>query len=280
MATKIVLDPGHGGANPGAVYDGRRESDDTLRLAMAVGDILKQRGIDVVYTRTSDISQTVGEKADIANREGADLFVSFHRNAAQYPGQYTGVQTLIYDDSGIKKEMGENINANLEKLGFRNAGISIRPNLVVLNRTQMPALLLEVGFIDSDVDNRLFDTKFNEMAMAIADGITDTLGIQSSDMEMPGGNPGGCMEGMCPDGSDMENGEESPVLYRVQVGAFRERSNAENLLNTLKMQDFPAWLLYEDGYFKVQVGAYAILRNAIHMERQLRKQGYATFITT
>ncbi|MEI3526117.1 MAG: N-acetylmuramoyl-L-alanine amidase [Eubacteriales bacterium] len=69
------------------------------------------------------------------------------------------MQTLIYDDSGFKKEMAENINANLEALGFRNAGVDIRPNLVVLNSTRMPALLVEAGFIDSDKDNQLFDSR-------------------------------------------------------------------------------------------------------------------------
>ena len=166
MATKIAVDAGHGGSNPGATYQGRRESDDALRLAMAVGRILEENGYDVIYTRTSDVSQSVGQKAAIANEEGADLFVSIHRNAAEYPGKYNGIQTLIYDDSGIKKEIAENINANLERLGFRNAGVSIRPNLVVLNSTQMPALLVEAGFIDSDKDNQLFDSGFHNFLTA------------------------------------------------------------------------------------------------------------------
>ena len=67
----------------------------------------------MIYTRTTDATQSVGQKAAIANEEGADLFISIHRNASDYPGQYNGVQTLIYDDYGFKKEMAENINANL-----------------------------------------------------------------------------------------------------------------------------------------------------------------------
>ena len=67
MVEKIVIDPGHGGRNPGAVYQGRRESDDALRLAMAVGAILEDNGFDVIYTRTTDAAQSVGQKAAIAN---------------------------------------------------------------------------------------------------------------------------------------------------------------------------------------------------------------------
>lgn len=64
MATKIMLDPGHNGmTDPGAVYEGRRESDDVLHLAMAVGNILSQSGYDVEYTRTGNVAQSVTQKA-------------------------------------------------------------------------------------------------------------------------------------------------------------------------------------------------------------------------
>ncbi len=286
MATKIVVDAGHGGSNPGAVYQGRRESDDALRLAMAVGKILEANGFDVSYTRTSDVTQSVGQKAAIANEEGADLFVSIHRNAGQYPGQYNGVQTLIFDDSGIKKEIAERIDANLAALGFRDIGISLRPNLVVLNSTQMPALLVEAGFIDSDKDNQLFDSKFQAVAQAIADGIMETLegqAVSSSAVEeeepeerhrfpmrpvppMPPEKPAPPME--------------PEELYRVQAGAFRERQNADNLLQLLENDGFPAFIVYQDGLYKVQVGAFSRLSNAIAMEREVREKGYNTYITT
>ena len=82
MAYKIVLDAGHGGTDPGAVYNGRNEEDDNLALAQAVGKILEDNGVDVVYTRTEDIYQTPFEKARIANQSGADYFISFHRNSS------------------------------------------------------------------------------------------------------------------------------------------------------------------------------------------------------
>ncbi len=284
MATKIAVDAGHGGSNPGATYQGRRESDDALRLAMAVGRILEENGYDVIYTRTSDVSQSVGQKAAIANEEGADLFVSIHRNAAEYPGKYNGIQTLIYDDSGIKKEIAENINANLERLGFRNAGVSIRPNLVVLNSTQMPALLVEAGFIDSDKDNQLFDSRFQAIAQGIADGIMDTLENQniSGGGNMNGNSTGNGMGGgqNCPVCPSMPEGGSQEELYRVQAGAFRDRQNADNLLSLLENDGFPAYIIYQDGLYKVQVGAYARLSNAIAMEREVRQKGYNTYITT
>ena len=169
MAYSIMLDAGHGGQDPGAVYKGRQEKDDNLKLALAVGNILKNNGIDVSYTRTGDIYQTPFEKAQLANQAGVDYFISFHRNSSPKDNQYNGAEVLIYDKSGIKYQMAENILGALGEAGFREIGVKERPGLVVLRRTRMPALLIETGFINSDEDNKLFDEKFNEIAQGIAD---------------------------------------------------------------------------------------------------------------
>ncbi len=224
MAMKIILDPGHNGlTDPGAVYEGRRESDDVLRLAMAVGNILSQSDYDVEYTRTGNVAQSVTQKAQIANQSGADLFISFHRNMASYPSQYEGVQTLLYDLSGLKLTMAENINQNLEGIGFRNISVEARPNLAVLRRTSMPALLLEVGFIDSAADNERFDIRFEEIAQAIADGIMDTLKDAAKEVPAPAHRP----------------------LYRVQVGAFYQLQNAVDLERELKRMGYNTWIVTE-----------------------------------
>ena len=116
MPPIVVIDAGHGGErDSGAVYLGREEKNDNLNLALAVGKILQDHGIEVVYTRTTDVYQQPAQKAQIANNTGADFFVSIHRNSGSVPGQYNGVQTLVYAPSGIKLLMAENINEELEK---------------------------------------------------------------------------------------------------------------------------------------------------------------------
>lgn len=253
MAEKIIIDPGHGGANPGATHEGRRESDDALRLALAVGDILKEDGFDVVYTRTEDITQSVYEKAAIANASGADLFISIHRNAAVRDNLYNGVQALIYGPGGLRQEVAENIVNQLETVGFQNLGVEMRPDLVVLNRTKMPAVLVEAGFIDSDKDNTLFDSRFQEMAEAIAQGIEMSL--------------------RHPEGNTAPN-------YTVQVGAFRNKIYADNLLLRLKRQGFPAYLDFNGTLYRVLVGNYGELDQAVEMEQRLKNRGHTTFLTT
>lgn len=254
MADKIIIDAGHGGDNPGATYEGRKESDDALRLALAVGEILAEDGFDVVYTRTEDITQSVGEKAALANKSGADLFISIHRNAAARDNLYNGVQTLIYAPGGLRQTVAENIVDQLENVGFQNLGVDIRPDLVVLNRTKMPAVLVEAGFIDSDKDNTLFDSRFDETAKAIADGILLSLDQQEEDL---------------------------PV-YTVQVGLFRNRIYADNLQLRLKRQGYPAVIDMDPktGFYRVHVGEYTSLDQAVEMEQRLKNRGYTTFLTT
>ena len=328
---RIALDAGHGGSDPGAVYKDRREKDDTLDLTLAVGDILKKNGIDVYYTRTTDEYETPFKKATDANNSGANLFVSIHRNSSENPNQYSGVETLVYSDTGLKAEVARNINNQLEDAGFKNVGVDERKNLVVLKRTKMPAVLVEAGFINNDKDNYLFDEEFDSIAQAIADGILESIpsgrpgnttsnksnrtdnnnnsnnnsnnnNSSNSQMNNSGRTASAPIDStamvnsippdnevfsvpvsssnimpQCPcDNNDYDT--ENEALYRVQVGAYRNKDNADRMLNSLLMDGFPAFIIYEDGYYKVQVGAYRILLNAIKMEQRLRRFRYSTYI--
>ena len=269
---KVVMDAGHGGSDPGAVSDGRREKDDNLALALAVGSILAENGVDVVYTRTDDTYETPFQKAQKGNQEGADLFISIHRNTRKEKDQYSGVETLLYDESGIKKELAENINRELAKEGFQNLGIRERPGLVVLRRTRMPAALIEVGFINTQADNELLDQNFDGVVRAIADGILMTLrknGLLSEE------NRSIALEySEEPDGS-----EHKSFRYRVQTGAFRREENAWKLYQKLLKQCFPAEIGKDEDFFLVWVGNYEKLDNAVKMEQKLKRLGYAAYIT-
>lgn len=251
MPVSIMLDAGHGGRDPGAVYNGRQEKDDTLRLVLAIGEILQNNGVDVEYTRTTDVYESPFEKAMEANNAGVDYFVSIHRNSYPTDNVVSGVESLIYDLSGIKYEMAQNIDDQLEAVGFVNLGVKARPNLVVLRRTNMPAVLVEAGFINSDTDNELFDNNFYDIAQAIAAGILDTL-------------------------NEVSASETSG--YRVQVGAFRNETYADRLMRELQEQDFPAFIDSTGPYFRVQVGGFGSLDEASAMEHRLKQAGYQTVL--
>lgn len=182
----IVIDAGHGGGNPGASFRGRQEKDDTLALALAVGEILERNGISVYYTRTEDVYESPVQKALEGNAVNGDYFLSLHRNAGPYPGQFTGVESLVFSRYGRAGKLAEQINGRLERVGFANLGVHERGGLAVLRRTEMPAVLVEVGFINTEEDNRLLDERFDDVAGAIADGVLATLAdekTQAADRE-------------------------------------------------------------------------------------------------
>lgn len=250
---RVVIDAGHGGTrDPGAVFYGRQEKDDNLKLALAVGDILERNGVEVVYTRVSDVYDTPFEKAQMGNNAEADFFVSLHRNATALPKGASGIMSLVFSNEGVLKELAESINKELVKTGFADLGIFERPGLVVLRKTEMPAVLVETGFIDNPEDNKRYDAQFPEIAQAIADGILNVIKSQ----------------------------KEAETVYMIQTGAYRVRSLAEQQLIQLQSEGFPAYLVYEDGYYDVRVGAYKELENAVNMEKELRKAGYSTFMVT
>lgn len=240
---------------------GRQEKDDNLRLTLAIGEILQNNGIDVEYTRTTDVFMSPIQRAQEANEAGVDFFISIHRNSFPTDNTVSGVETLVYDKSGIKYQMAQEINKQLETIGFVNLGVQARPNLIVLRRTKMPALLVEVGFINSDSDNLLFDRNFADIAQAIAAGILDTLEYGN------GSGPG-------------MSANTQRTNYKVQTGAFRNEVYANRLRNELIEMDFPARVEDSGGFFRVMVGSFRTLDEASAMEQRLKRAGYQTVIVT
>lgn len=251
MAATIILDAGHGGYDNGASYQGRKEKDDVLRAALAVGEKLEDEGYNVLYTRTTDRYDSPIEKAGIANRSGADYFISFHRNSGTNPNTYNGTQALVYAADTEAERIGEAINQELVDFGFKDLGVVERPGLVVLRRTKMPAVLMELGFINNDMDNQMFDERFNDMVDAIVDGVEKAIPL-----------------------------EGTTKRYGVQMGLFRHESNAQYLKEQLEDQGYFANVRWEDPYYAVVVGRETTLEDAKLLQDQLRQDGYDTLVVT
>ena len=246
---RVIIDAGHGGSDPGAVFEGRQEKDDALRLALAVGRILENAGVEVMYTRVTDVFDSPLEKAQMANRSGADYLISIHRNAMPIPGTASGIMSLVYEKGGTAELLGSNINRQLAGVGFEDLGVIERPGLILLRRSQMPAVLVEAGFIDNPQDNERFDESFQEIAQAIADGVLRTL---------------------------EEEEQLRPEYYQIQVGAYVSRQVAEEITMELMEQGYPAFYIYQDGYYKDRVGANLNLDNGENIEIRLRQNVWPT----
>ena len=177
----IFIDPGHGGMDSGSVGDDKRyEKDDVLKLATEVRSYLESYGFTVVMSRTEDKEIDRDVRGKMANDSGARLFISLHRNKADGNGQ--GVEAFIpKKNDKDSRLLADNLLNALEQQGFAkrriHAGTLNDPdtdyeeNAVVT----MPAVLLEVGFIDNDMDNALFDDHLSENALAIAKAADKTF---------------------------------------------------------------------------------------------------------
>lgn len=172
---RICFDYGHGGRDPGAIYKGRRESMDNLVLGMKVAERLREFGVMVDETRTTDASKSLSERCIFANNGKYDYFISFHRNAYK-PEEGSGAETYAHINGSPRAILlAKEIQKVLVACGFRNRGVK-RADFQVLRRTKMPAVLIEIGFIDNSKDNAIFDSKKEEIVHELARAII--LGIK------------------------------------------------------------------------------------------------------
>ena len=182
---RIFIDPGHGGSDSGAVLGKRNESDDVLKLGLAIGEKLVKdySNVTVGYSRKTDIYEKPSKKAQDGNNFNADYFFSFHRNCAT--GSAKGFETEYKSHSTVKDGIMKDIRTKMKTIGFVLREDKQRDDLAVLNQTKAPALLFEVGFIDNATDNKIFDSKFNDIVNAFAEVIGKWCGLKKKSAPKP-----------------------------------------------------------------------------------------------
>lgn len=181
----VLLDPGHGGKDTGAVgQNGTREKDINLKLAKMVGELLTDRGIDVAYTRTADIllgddiQSDLKERVRLANEvHKPQYFVSIHNNS--YTKDSKGTETYIVSTGGQAEKLAKSIHSNLiSATGQYDRGVKTA-NFYVLKYTNMPAVLIEVAFLSNPNEEKLLnnDVFLTKAATGIAKGVAEFLGV-------------------------------------------------------------------------------------------------------
>lgn len=190
MAKKIYIDAGHGGVQPGAVNGKRKESDDVLRLALKVQELLKGQDCAVRMSRTKDIDVDIDDRCADANKWGADYFLSIHRNAAS--ASATGNEIWIYSKANEYTEAkARNIlNAVCKADGLKNRGVKKgAPSYTdygVNRNTNMHSALIELGFISNASDNKVYDAKLDAIALALAKSLLSVVGSAWKDPVIKG----------------------------------------------------------------------------------------------
>lgn len=177
----IVVDAGHGGSNPGAVYHNSREADNNLATAKKLETVLKNKGATVIMTRTDDVNvkdstaslrEELAARVAISENNNADLFVSLHNNAST-DSSADGAITFYYKDA--EKAIAEAVQASLvSEVKMKDKGVS-RGDFHVLRENDRPSILIELGFISNlDESIKLRDSLYqNKLAYAIGKGIDE-----------------------------------------------------------------------------------------------------------
>lgn len=175
-AFTVVIDPGHGGKDNGATgADGTYEKEFTLSLGKKVQRLLDEKpDINVLMTRDDDsfISQESLERPEYANENDADLYISLHQDSFEDP-EVSGTESFYYDDNSL--ELAEIVQQHVSEVtGFNDRGVK-RENLFVLRESDMPGVLVEVGYLTNPEEQEKMDSDgFQEqIAHSIVDGIEE-----------------------------------------------------------------------------------------------------------
>lgn len=234
MVKKVKWDPGHGGSDPGAVGNALLEKVLTHKIvgyAMTYLDA-NYTGFQQSTTRSGDQTLSLTQRTDQANREGADVFVSVHINA----GGGKGFESFIYNGSissatqAFQNTLHAEVMAAIRKDGVTTDRGKKRANFAVLRQTKMVACLTENLFIDTSDANFLKKEVFlKAIGEAHARGVAKFLGLPAKSKPA------------APKPTTTSKGK----LYKVQVGAFSEKANADKLTDELKKKGYPTYIVQE-----------------------------------
>lgn len=358
----VVIDAGHGGKDPGATVGNIKEKDLVLDVALRTGKLIKEQfpQVNVIYTREKDVFVPLAERADIANRKKADLFISIHVNAFQQQESY-GSETFILgnhrSEENLKVAQLENSvilleddyttryegfdpnsaesyimfeliqNEFLEQSRFfaeqiessfinsakrKSRGVK-QAGFLVLRRTTMPSVLIELGFISNK--NEVVFLVSNEgktkMAQSIADAfinyktrVDSRSGISANEIIAETEPPSTQLEKVAPKEINNSNGtitasntkqpsipvveakKDEPISnlldkvetgkwYAVQIMASRTELNHQN---TYFKKDFPVYTFYENGWHKYYTGVTNSHPDAVKNLNNLRSNYQGAFI--
>lgn len=220
---KYLLDYGHGGDDPGAIgIDNLKEKDIVREIGKRVKYHLERHQQTVFESRPNDETVSLTERSNKANTNNVDLCISIHCNAFS-DSSAQGVEIFYYQGSTRGQQLANSILKEITKakLYTKNRGLKTN-NLHITRETKMPSVLIELGFITNVTDKNLIINNKENFAIAITKGI-----LSYYDMTY-----------------EVETSQTTiDKLYRVQVGAFKEKANAEKLSNELKQKGYDAFIV-------------------------------------
>lgn len=268
MSKVVAIEAGHGINTAGKrTPDGEREwTFSTVVVESAIKELGKYK---VKIVRLDDPTGKrdvpLRERTDKANKAKSDILVSVHHNAFEGKwGNHTGTVTFHYPNSTRGRKLAKKIHPYVVKAyQLRDRGIK-SANFHMLRESNMPAILIEGGFMDSRIDIKKLRDKsvLKQAGRNIAQGIVEHLGLKKKAPQAPN-----------------KPSTPSGKLHKVQLGAFKNKENAKNLEKRAKKEGFDTFVVREGSLYKVQIGAYANAENAKKQAQKANDKGFDVYIT-
>ncbi|MGJ7910752.1 N-acetylmuramoyl-L-alanine amidase [Neobacillus sp. LXY-1] len=271
---KLYLDPGHGGADPGAQGNGINEKDVTLEIALRIRAILQDHyeNVEVRMSRSDDSTKSLGQRTGEANTWGADYYLSIHANAAD--SSASGYEDYIYNglsDSSTTAHYRDIIHAEVMRENELTDRGKKKANYHVLRESNMPATLSENGFISNAHDASLMKsgTWQQQVAQGHVNGLAKAFNLKRKPTPAPTPNP-----------SPSSAPEPTPgTLNKVYAGSFKERKHTDERVAALKNKGIDAFIhttpINGETWYRVQVGAFANRKNADQRLAEIKQAGFS-----
>jgi len=255
----IIIDPGHGGNDPGAVNKEQFEKVYNLAIAKKIqANLQNNYEVTVIMTRTGDTTVSLEERTNLANSKNAELFVSIHQNI----GGGEGFESYVHQRAGAETKRIQNVlhasvAAVMSKYGARDRGQK-QADFHILRETKKSAVLLEVLFMDNEKNLALLKREDfqNELSIAIAQGIAQSLSLPKKQVQII-----------------------QTQIFNVIAGAFEQKENAVARVSLLAKQNVTAFIdEIKNGnktYYRVQAGAFQNREYAENFAKKIRSEGVA-----
>ena len=267
MSKKVMIDPGHAPGNVNRGPTGYYEYQGMWKLSNYLKEELTKRGVQADLTRTENQDPSLSERGK--KSKGYDLFISEHSNALN--GKVRGVEVFYSLRRLVDKVHAQALSKAISTVmnnpnrGAKTRQYPNKPEVDYYGVIRAAAsvgcphiFLVENGFHDNPQDEAWLkqDSNLRKLAQVQADIICSILGVK------------------------LQPPSDGKTLYRVQVGAFKNKGYADNLANKLKADGYDTYVVVADGFYKVQTGAFKNRQNANNLASKLKKAGYDVYVTT
>ncbi len=252
---KVILDPGHGGADLGETYEGAYEKDRNLTFVKDVGDKLIENNFDVIYTRANDSDVLNDERRNIVNESGADLMLSIHRSTILNQKGVPGAEAILYEPNDLASTAAHNIINELGTVGYSNKGvITSGGDVSEYANFNVPRVLLIAG-VYPYIQGTSTEENYEETVNATVEGIKKTFQLQTQAFNTDG-------------------------KYKVLIARFRQHEEAVNMQYHLSKVGLITVISKIGETFDLHSEVFTNLDETAYYERDLKYAGYNTIILT